>query len=343
ILAKSYPLIETNFEVRERLYMPGLVICGPNINVQPKCYLGLTGTKGTECDNRWWAQRPIEEFKFIFPDTIGEALGGYEVTVNRERLHFTIYDLLPTIGGFIGMLFLIYRLLWGDNRLNPFGIFQKHIFRSIPSISFNHFGNGYGLYNNAIVLDRIEKPQSAAIKTRLKQMCDDDSDHIHKTSYPFKGFGPEQLDEMRWSLLESGANPGTGGNVNQTTNSDQLKDNSNIVEIENIRKEVDQLRQELLELRNLLPLGPGTVYIPQNLTVQQATHCQPGGMWGVITIGNTSSSSPGQPGGGATGASGPASTNPPKSLGTKNVTSNFAMIFIAVFTCILTLWSGILV
>ncbi|CAG8836765.1 11193_t:CDS:1, partial [Racocetra persica] len=97
------------------------------------------------------------------------ALGGYEVTVNRERLHFTIYDLLPTIGGFIGMLFLIYRLLWGDNRLNPFGIFQKHIFRSIPAISFSHFGNGYGLYNNAIVLDRIEKPQSAAIKTRLRQ------------------------------------------------------------------------------------------------------------------------------------------------------------------------------
>ncbi|CAG8635320.1 8204_t:CDS:2, partial [Cetraspora pellucida] len=73
ILAKSYPLIETKFEVRERLYMPGLVICGPNMNVQPKCYLGLTGTKGIECDSRWWAQRPIEQFRFIFPDTIGES------------------------------------------------------------------------------------------------------------------------------------------------------------------------------------------------------------------------------------------------------------------------------
>ncbi|CAG8477959.1 870_t:CDS:2 [Dentiscutata erythropus] len=389
ILAKYYPLIETKFEVRERLYMPGIVICGPNMNVQPKCYLGLTGTKGNECDNHWWTQRPIEQFKFIFPDTVGEGgmnymfcpnawlpnakncyilappftamfspnmteemtihlysnesttsitstrrwvqfgifwpwmgqdpylvrpdffnlpsetlfsfsrkelyrldgklqitydvsparralpvftndtkkwgeihirpdyeptLGGYEVTVSREREYFTIYDLLPTFGGCIGMLFLIYKLLWGDNRLNPFGLFQKYIFRSIPRI--NHFSNGYGLYSNAIILDHIEKPQSVAIKLSNKgftKMSEDDSDGIQRnTDYPFKGFGPGRLDETRSSLIESGASPGIGGNVNQSTNSDQLNDPSRIVEVESIKKEIDQLRQELLDWKNFL-------------------------------------------------------------------------------------------
>ncbi|KAF0539361.1 Glyoxylate/hydroxypyruvate reductase [Gigaspora margarita] len=381
ILAKSYPLIETKFEVRERLYMPGIVICGPNMNIQPKCYLGLTGTKGNECDNHWWTQRPIEQFKFIFPDTIGEgawlpnakncyiltppytamftpnlteemtihlysnetvtsissirrwvqfgifwpwmgqdpylvrpdffnlpsetlftfsrkelykldgkllitydvsparralpiftnntkkwgeihirpdyepALGGYEITVSREHEHFTIYDLLPTFGGCIGILFLIYKLLWGDNRLNPFGLFQKFIFRSIPKIFINHFSNGYDLNSNIIVLDHIEKPQSVIVKSSgkgFKKIFENDIQR--NTNYPFKGFGPEQLDEMRNSLLGSGVNLGIGGNVvnNQPTNSDQLKDHSRIGEVENVRKEIDQLRQEYLDLKILL-------------------------------------------------------------------------------------------
>ncbi|CAG8455861.1 9310_t:CDS:2 [Scutellospora calospora] len=359
ILAKHYPLIETKFEVRERLYMPGIVVCGPNMNVQPKCYLGLTGTKGIECDSHWWSQRPIEQFKFIFPDTVGEgawlpnakncyiltppytsmfspnlteeltislysnetttsvpstrrwevliilvvcgftfcklvtkdvelpdgnllitydvsparralpvfrnetkkwgeihirpdyepALGGYEVTVSREREYFTIYDLLPTFGGCIGMLFLMYKLLWGDNRLKPFGLFQKYIFHSTPTISTNYFDNG------AVVLDRIKKPQSAAIKSSNKgftKMSDDDSDHIQRdTNYPFKGYGAEQLDEMTSSLVGSGANPGIGGNIVQT-NSDQLKDHSRIAETEDIRKEIDLLRQEFLDWKNIL-------------------------------------------------------------------------------------------
>ncbi|CAG8558551.1 30878_t:CDS:2 [Gigaspora margarita] len=305
ILAKSYPLIETKFEVRERLYIPGIVICGPNMNIQPKCYLGLTGTKGNECDNHWWTQRPIEQFKFIFPDTIGEgawlpnakncyiltppytamftpnltekmtihlysnetvtsitsirrwALGGYEITVSREHEHFTIYDLLPTFGGCIGILFLIYKLLWGDNRLNPFGLFQKFIFRSIPKIFINHFSNGYDLNSNIIVLDHIEKPQSVIVKSSgkgFKKIFENDIQR--NTNYPFKGFGPEQLDEMRNSLLGSGVNLGIGGNVinvnNQPTNSDQLKDHSRIGEVKNVRKEIDQLRQEYLDLKILL-------------------------------------------------------------------------------------------
>ncbi|CAG8766642.1 23738_t:CDS:2, partial [Racocetra persica] len=179
----------------------------------------------------------------------------------------------------------------------------------------------------------------------LRQMCDDDSDHIHNTSYPFKGFGPGQLDEMRLSLLESGANPGTGGNVNQTTNSDQLKDNSNIVEIENIRKEVtwnwaggmhDVAQTDGPAGSCIKSADPNAfaslVNPPTNsfsITINKtsgayfymctvATHCQPGGMWGVITIGGTPSSSA-QPGG-ATGAGAPSSTTSPKSLGTKSVT-----------------------
>ncbi|CAG8606922.1 10505_t:CDS:2 [Acaulospora morrowiae] len=381
--AERRPLIETDFEVRKSLFIPGIVTCGPNMNVQPKCFLGLLGTKGVECDSHWWIQRPIDQFKFVFPDTVGEAwlsnakncyilspppsarflpnlveemtihlysnetttsvspirrwaqfgiywpwmgqdpflvrpdffnlpseslftfsrrelykldgrlqitydmaparraiplfrnesrkwgeihirpdyepsLGGYEVTVHRERKYFTAYDLLPAIGGFSTLLIIIYKFLWGDSRLNPFGLLQKYIFRSAPSMSFNQLGREYGSYNNAIVLNRIEKPPSVALKPGgFTKMREDESDVTtsskRDSDYPFKGYGP---DDMGNSLLEFASSPGVGGNgATNDTNPFHGRQNQRDVipmEVEGLRREVNQLRNELKNLENLL-------------------------------------------------------------------------------------------
>ncbi|CAG8654457.1 4752_t:CDS:2, partial [Acaulospora colombiana] len=203
---------------------------------------------------------------YIRPD-YEPSLGGYEVTVYRERKYFTAYDLLPMIGGFAILLLLIYKLLWGDSRLNPYGFFQKYIFRSTPSISFNQFGRDYGPYNNAIALNRIEKPPSAALKSNGFTKMHDESDanvsSACDSSYPFKGYGPGQIDEVRDSLLESASGPGIGGNSGTNpfcNNQNQREITPKItMEIEGLKREATQ-EEKCKGLRVVYPARPGITY-----------------------------------------------------------------------------------
>src|SRR4051794_25089275 len=73
--AKNRPLVESNVEVLKAFHVPGVLLCGPNLNENPKCHFGLVdGGKDTEteCDENLWKKAPLTAFKYVYPDAVGE-------------------------------------------------------------------------------------------------------------------------------------------------------------------------------------------------------------------------------------------------------------------------------
>ncbi|KAG9290104.1 hypothetical protein G9A89_010410 [Geosiphon pyriformis] len=91
--APKRPLIENSLEIRKALHVPGILVCGPNINVQPKCTIGPIGFGGQECKKEWWKKAPLNEFPHVYLNAIGEefmpnALDCYYLTP-PDSIHFT--------------------------------------------------------------------------------------------------------------------------------------------------------------------------------------------------------------------------------------------------------------
>ncbi|CAG8569449.1 3024_t:CDS:2 [Ambispora gerdemannii] len=71
--ANKRPFIESSERVQNAFHIPGLVVCGPNINARPKCAYGLWGDETKqECDVRWWKKAPLTLFQNVYPDAVGE-------------------------------------------------------------------------------------------------------------------------------------------------------------------------------------------------------------------------------------------------------------------------------
>ncbi|CAJ0763307.1 11634_t:CDS:2, partial [Entrophospora sp. SA101] len=142
ILAKDRPLIETKFDIGTQALISEIVVCGPNMNVQPKCFMGLSGNTTKECDASWWSQCPLEQFKFIFLDTSNENCyilttsnsSQFKPNVIEElNIQMKLQTLLPdsslgTICNFLAM------------SQNPFHVHPD--FFNLPAKRYSHFQEG---------------------------------------------------------------------------------------------------------------------------------------------------------------------------------------------------------
>ncbi|CAJ0766362.1 12287_t:CDS:2, partial [Entrophospora sp. SA101] len=136
------PLIETKFDIGTQALISEIVVCGPNMNVQPKCFMGLSGNTTKECDASWWSQCPLEQFKFIFLDTSNENCyilttsnsSQFKPNVIEElNIQMKLQTLLPdsslgTICNFLAM------------SQNPFHVHPD--FFNLPAKRYSHFQEG---------------------------------------------------------------------------------------------------------------------------------------------------------------------------------------------------------
>ncbi|RIA82018.1 hypothetical protein C1645_836006 [Glomus cerebriforme] len=73
----------------------------------------------------------------------------YTVTVFYNRVEFTLLQLAANMGGFISILSAVYFVLFGSQRVNPWGIVQRYILKNVPApptvytSSYNNLEKGY--------------------------------------------------------------------------------------------------------------------------------------------------------------------------------------------------------
>ncbi|CAB5385761.1 unnamed protein product [Rhizophagus irregularis] len=58
----------------------------------------------------------------------------YPVSVVYNRVEFTLLQLAANMGGFVSILSAAYFILFGSQRVNPWGIVQRHILKSVPTV-----------------------------------------------------------------------------------------------------------------------------------------------------------------------------------------------------------------
>ncbi|GBC05924.1 hypothetical protein RclHR1_06500006 [Rhizophagus clarus] len=80
--------------------------------------------------NLWEILRIVPSKYVTNPDTNTQE---YPVTVYFNRIEFTLLQLAANMGGFVSILSAIYFVLFGSQRVNPWGIVQRHILKSVPA------------------------------------------------------------------------------------------------------------------------------------------------------------------------------------------------------------------
>ncbi|CAG8554165.1 6597_t:CDS:2 [Cetraspora pellucida] len=63
----------------------------------------------------------------------------YPVQLWYCRVEFTLLQLAANMGGFLSALSVIYFTLFGSRKMNPWGIIQRYILKTVPSISESYF------------------------------------------------------------------------------------------------------------------------------------------------------------------------------------------------------------
>ncbi|CAG8687767.1 14446_t:CDS:2, partial [Racocetra fulgida] len=80
--------------------------------------------------NLWGLFRIIPE-KYVNNEKINAQ--EYAVEHWNDRIEFTLFQLTANMGGFLSVLSVIYLVLFGSRRINPWGIVQRHLLKVVPS------------------------------------------------------------------------------------------------------------------------------------------------------------------------------------------------------------------
>ncbi|CAG8684561.1 2604_t:CDS:2, partial [Ambispora leptoticha] len=149
--AHKLPLVENSIELRKALHVPGTIVCGPNVNVQPKCNIGPIGVTGQECKNEWWRKVPLKSFRNVYLDAVGEefmvnALDCFVMSPpdsllftpqHNEQMTISIYSnettkLAPALNRWI-----FFGVYWPWMKENPL---ETHVdMFNVPSVSMLQF------------------------------------------------------------------------------------------------------------------------------------------------------------------------------------------------------------